>query len=553
MPEIMTNEAVKSDGASVEAVGSLVARVCARVAPLWDLPNYVAVNPFLGFTSRPLAEAARAVADGIGARVLPPVEFYRRRWREGGFGSTSLGAAADRHGLDPAALEAVLDGTRAAPVRPDGSVLSLAEQVDRAQGTRWHDALVRSTARWCAVYASDGIGGGGAWGPVAAGHGLFASWREAESVDRTLEIAGLKGWRKWVRRLPASAAEATALVLGRLDLPTGEREAYLYHLLGGLLGWASYFRRAGWAAGDATGGDVADLLAIRLCADVAVHELAPRTKPSPQPKPPAGVEDEATRAALQDALEDGYVTGLLGALNPPPAHKPARPAVQGVFCIDVRSEPFRRHLEAQSPAVETLGFAGFFGVSLDWQAGGEQSARCPVLLKPAVSLRATGGAPKSAGPVALKHLQAAPAGAFSVVETLGALYGVGLLRDAAVAGGDDNPAGGAEAFALDPDGAGAGLDLARRTDLAAGILKNTGLRFPLARVVLLCGHEGRSANNPHVAGLHCGACGGHGGAINARVAAAVLNDPAVRDGLRARGVDVPADTRFVAGVHDTSV
>ena len=72
--------------------------------------------------------------------------------------------------------------------------------------------------------------------------------------------------------------------------------------------------------------------------------------------------------------------------------------------------------------------------------------------------------------------------------------------------------------------------------------------------MLLCGHEGRSANNPHAAGLNCGACGGHGGAVNARIAAALLNDPSgPRRVCKTQGWDVPADTHFIAGLHDTSV
>jgi hypothetical protein len=31
---------------------------CRQIPPLWDLENYVAVNPFLGFSERPLAAAA---------------------------------------------------------------------------------------------------------------------------------------------------------------------------------------------------------------------------------------------------------------------------------------------------------------------------------------------------------------------------------------------------------------------------------------------------------------------------------------------------------------
>ncbi len=59
-----------------------------------------------------------------------------------------------------------------------------------------------------------------------------------------------------------------------------------------------------------------------------------------------------------------------------------RPQAQAVFCIDVRSEPFRRRLEAVGD-YETFGFAGFFTVFIRYQALGDhhETDQYPVIMK----------------------------------------------------------------------------------------------------------------------------------------------------------------------------
>ena len=69
------------------------------------------------------------------------------------------------------------------------------------------------------------------------------------------------------------------------------------------------------------------------------------------------------------------------------ADAPATPDAQAVFCIDVRSEPLRRALEATGPYA-TLGFAGFFGLAVNYAALGSDTTteQFPVLVSPSATI-----------------------------------------------------------------------------------------------------------------------------------------------------------------------
>ncbi len=92
------------------------------------------------------------------------------------------------------------------------------------------------------------------------------------------------------------------------------------------------------------------------------------------------------------AFETGYQEQLLEKLRPHVSHSPAattvRPQSQAVFCIDVRSESFRRHLEAVGD-YDTFGFAGFFIVFIRYRAMGSHhdTDQFPVIMKAKNSVR----------------------------------------------------------------------------------------------------------------------------------------------------------------------
>lgn len=519
-----------------------VRSVCLLMPPQWELDGFVAVNPFVGFGSMPFEDAARAIADVREATVLPGSRWFRN----GAFSADAIARAARTLGCSAVHLKAMLDGQASTPVRQREVPYTLAEGLDRRLGTRWEDRARAHAAMVCAEHVAPSAG------VVAPPPALYGRWLEDAKLDLGLEWSGLVGFRRWLTCLPPTPEQAIAAMLDRLETPAWERHAYLYRLLHGVAGWASYLRRWAWQRDREDPGLVLDLLAIRICVDVAIAELAPRRRVgAPIAAMADVVEDERFSMALQEAMEDTIASGIAARfIGSPIRGAEVRPAFQGVFCIDVRSERLRRHLEAADPSIETIGFAGFFGVAVEWATHGALSRRCPVLLNPGFRSGPDAHDPAGMEGSIAHGLLRAPSAAFVGVETLGLAALARLVR--AGLGRIRRPRRDADETVAFERSMRRDLPLDTRVDLAERLLLGLGMKDRFARVVLLCGHQGCSANNPHAASLHCGACGGRGGALNARIAAAVLNDGEVRALLAGLGRPIPEDTWFIAGLHDTS-
>ncbi|HUR24263.1 MAG TPA: putative inorganic carbon transporter subunit DabA, partial [Acidimicrobiales bacterium] len=468
-------------------------------------------------------------------------------------------------------------------------------------------AVSQLVAAWCAVFVDEAHV---PWPMPRREDGFFCAWRELASYDRRLRrLAGPTGMQ-WLAQLPDRPVEALAASLDALSLD-GDRVDALREHLGRLPGWAGYARwHDEWAPPDPHRPPLRllDLLAAQVAATAAAaHGTAVQ---QPRQLQDEVVENEklleqraaAVLAALGSTSDDPFVTsavrgvleqvpppvrksmwleaqegnfrdrllGLLSRLDPGPVTE--RADVQAAFCIDARSEGLQRHLQACGP-YDTLGFAGFFGVPVRWRSLGstESQPRCPVLLTPEHDvaeqplvpdgalgyLTAQGAA--GAGYDAFHAAKGSLSGPFALAEAAGYLMGPaaaartlapGLVRrlkgliTRRVAPPQTRPAVEAE------HDEGSGLALEERVSFAKSIVRTMGLtRF--ARLIVFCGHGSHNINNPHASSYDCGACGGAAGGPSARVAVAILNDPAVRVGLKGRDIMVPDDTRFVAAQHDT--
>jgi hypothetical protein len=92
---------------------------------------------------------------------------------------------------------------------------------------------------------------------------------------------------------------------------------------------------------------------------------------------------------------------------------------------------------------------------------------------------------------------------------------------------------------------------AEQADRLHAFLTGIGLTRGFSPLVAMVGHGSNSLNNPHLSAYDCGACSGRHSGPNARLLAAMANRPEVRALLRARGVDIPATTRFLGCEHNT--
>ncbi len=531
------------------------------IPPLWPLSASIAVNPFLGQASEGLAEAGARLARVAGLRLTMPRRWYRERLAAGAITDLDLSGAwaVAPEALRPADLSALAAALATDPPAPP-ALPTIADLAAEASAIDWPCLIAERLGAWAAGHFDDGQ----ALWAAPRDKSAYAAWRAIAMHDLSPEIAGLPGFARHVADAPETASQAIARVVASLGLTPASLETYCHQLLMTLGGWAQYARYHLWRAEQAGGSDetLIDLLAIRLIWEEALYlryrpHIAARWEEtrSHHAMPIAVSADLVLDAILQDAAERAEQRALAATLTR--AETPAagaRPALQAAFCIDVRSEIFRRALECTGPEIETLGFAGFFGLATAHRrfASVCEEWRLPALLTPTLTSCATGEPArdqaariKARAHRAWGRFKLAAVSSFAFVEATGPVYIGKLIADALGLSAHQTPPD-------PPPTLSPALTLAERTTIAERVLRAMSLTARFARLVLFVGHGADVINNPHASALQCGACGGYSGEVNARLLATLLNDAAVREGLATRGIAIPADTLFLAALHDTT-
>ncbi|PWI56716.1 YbcC family protein [Sulfoacidibacillus thermotolerans] len=571
---------------------------CQRIAPLWPIQNLVAVNPYFGLHDQTFWQAHKTLERITGVGLCMPHTYYREQIANGRITRVDLAEALKelRSSWDVSTFEQKLAEETPASVTPlplFTDVLGEFEHLD------WSNFVVERISQYCAAYFDEGQA---LWAMPWREKSLYEAWIQFAQIDKSTWTMGLRNINKVLSDLPDTAIDAIRWALHELAIPVAAVDEYLYAALLSIGGWAGWTRYLRWQAELRKERDdsIRDLLAIRLIWDALLHKMRDREKLHVQwlqamaryTKPAISIQvGQQISAVLQTAFEINYQRQLATSLSTAKevTKRQERTDVQAVFCIDVRSEVYRRAFETVASRVQTFGMAGFFGIPMEYVPLGSVKAKrhLPIFSTPIYRIceHLDHADPSESNKWivqrqtqmrvfdAWKIFKTSASSCFSFVEAAGLWSILKLISDSI---GWTRPV-------PHPDRKGLPEKIYRRlsprlnsfdsavketgtcmTDQFTGIpedlrpteaesiLRNMGLIRDFARIVLFVGHGSTSVNNPQATALDCGACAGQSGEASARLAVALLNDPKTRRGLLEKGILIPDDTFFVAGLHDTT-
>lgn len=564
-----------NQNASVFQRRQTMEQVKSLIAPAWPLKHSVAVNPFHGYTDYSFKKTASLLNRLNGINMYMPFSFYKKMIAEKKLLHIDIQEAIHATDKKMFSLDQILDEVhyqkdhdRRIPLLDTVSDLG-----EKLTGIKLNDFFTESISNWAAFHFQSKEG-------EQSKENLFSSWRNYALIDHSASILGIKPFRSILRTIPNDPESAFDYILEKLNLTDEQLKLYLLKLCYKLSGWSAFISGIDWDT-NLYGGKtnhldefITCLISWEFCIlqsfkkqgleELWMQKIQNSDLKNDQTESDYQLNlkeilqtafDIAGQRELRNKFTKKYIRNLA----------PKTPDVQAVFCIDVRSEVFRRNLEGVDSSIQTIGFAGFFGFPLKYKRIEDQETvnQCPVLLPSGPVVKESSNHPELAkfrvsnyqtGEI-IKQFKSGAISSFGFVSSLGLFFLPKLLSDSfnltrTIKKSEQQ--GYQKPYLLERK-----IDLSEfafedQLNIALSTLTSTGLKEQFSPLVLLVGHGASTVNNPHAAGLACGACGGHSGDINALVAATVFNNPEIRTELSNRGIHIPERTIFLAGLHDTT-
>jgi len=567
-----------NNSAQLNQIQAVLEKVNHKIAPLWSLENYVAVNPFWGFKQETFENTSAYFRKISDQRLTMDNSFYLEAYEKGIIIKDDIEQVIkENNGFESA--ETLIEMAKSS-VKTENSIQLIHEIIAQKTNTDWTKFIINRVTNWASSYydKSSTI-----WKTNNPTIFPLDSWKLEAQHDLTPTIMGIKQYKETISLLrELNAVETIAYFQQEFNLNDEALENYLHAICLKVNGWSSYIRGIDWDDNlyNESNQELNDLMAILLTWEFALYQTFKNqiiwsqidlnsdfsysniieSNPSHEIKIILqNAYDKANQRITIEKINNNQTTSKAEVIQPD---------FQAVFCIDVRSEVYRRNLEIQSEKIKTHGYAGFFGLAVKYQpiAHTEKQNLCPVLLPSGKTIteniendtlfkKAHGRRTNTLQLEKVwKSFKYGAISCFSFVSPLGLTFLPKILSDAfhltrPINRPENRGLSHKQIKSLKLEH---NFTFQEQIDLALGNLRNMGITENFGEIILITGHGSNTTNNPHATGLDCGACGGHTGEVNAKILANILNNKEVRTVLIRKGVSIPDTTVFIAALHDTT-
>lgn len=523
------------------------------IGTTWPLYSFVTSNPLSGYENMPFEKAVDKVSNLRNTTVYPESDVYQNA------------IAAGK--IDVEILEGLLAKNNfKSSVEHYLNILQFEKRSDTYNSQKNLDQIV---TKWLMVFMDEGLA---EWNMPNREKGFYTAWRQLARYDKQINS-------DLTESIPETAGLALQMVLAKYA--TAEVQEILEYHLAALPGWVGYIKKrqenkTQWQ--EEFQITIEDYLAVRLWIAYANNEvIIPDLKKS---------ADATANLKLQhlflQAWEKTWQRNLVknlekSKINLLKEESDAFYDAQFVFCIDTRSELIRRHVEAAGN-YETFGYAGFFGIAMDYKSPNNDIVRksCPPIVTSAYKVTEEPNSNQSTAfskyqkkvetkqfsTYFLRRMKNMLPSAFGYVEGSGLIYGASLLSRTLFPAANYNPDKNNKTayensctpeinYHLDSSET-LDISLAEKVGIVKGAFESMGWNS-FAPLVMFVGHGSHTANNAFGSSLDCGACAASPGRHNARMLAKLANLKEVRSELQLKyNIKIPNETFFMGAEHNTT-
>lgn len=522
------------------------------IGKTWPLYSFVTSNPLSGYENTSFKEALFTAEHYLNTNVFPAAKLYQQAWENGAISREVLISLLKENGLTESPEHYLKQIT----------ALKSVEKLNE------NHEVNRIMAKWLAAFMDEGLA---EWEMPFKSEGFYTAWRNLVIYDAETGATSLK-------EIPKTSLETIELILK--DYSEAHYTTIFTHHLASLPGWTGYINHR-----ESSGSDwqqefpicMMDYLAARLWTAKKLNiSILPE-------KPKATIENEIAKLQYVwlKAWEKSWQNALLATLqdNSQLSETIAEvPDAQMVFCIDTRSELIRRHVESKGN-YETFGYAGFFGIAMDYTdlKKGITRKSCPPIVTSAYTVSEKPQAKKEEVFSNFKNknkqsqftnhfltrMKNMLPSAFGFVEVSGLFYGFSLVGRTLIPRKLHQINRGKEAQteaicepnihkAISAEPIPEDIALAEKVGIVKSGFDLMGWK-QFAPLVVFVGHGSHSTNNPFGSSLDCGACAASPGRHNARMLAKLANLPEVRNALAEQHkIVIPTNTIFIGAEHNTT-